>query len=182
MYLLTCLLASGLSRTCGDFARFCPGSAIEFRQYPCYTMYCIRLLRAADRILIHSRKGYPYEEHGSRYCRHRRHCRNRHYDRIDPDRLRLTGGPRGASEKSGKKITEAAFMVFAWKLPPFLSFPFLTGSCKRPAPALLPDHFIILGRMTAVCSGISSVISSSLPYFFTFFCRSTKPSTVPITL
>jgi hypothetical protein len=74
-------------------------------------MYCIRLLRAADRILIHSRKGYPYEEHGSRYCRHRRHCRNRHYDRIDPDRLRLTGGSREASEKSGKKITEAAFMV-----------------------------------------------------------------------
>ena len=165
MYLLTCLLASGLSRTCGDFARFCPGSAIEFRQYPCYTMYCIRLLRAADRILIHSRKGYPYEEHGSRYCRH------------TPDR-RLARSFR----KSGKRITEAAFMVFAWKLPPFLSFPFLTGSSTRPVPALLPDHFIILGRMTAVCSGISSVISSSLPYFFTFFCRSTKPSTVPITL
>lgn len=166
----------------GIFNRFYRRSAIEFQQDPCYTMYCIRLLRAAGRILIHSRKGYPYEEHGSRYCRHRRHCRNRHYDRIDPDRLRLTGGPRGASEKSGKKITEAAFMAFAWKLPPLLSFPFLTGFRTRPAPALLRNHFIILGRMTAVCSGISSVISSSLPYFFTFFRRSTKASTVPITL
>ena len=59
---------------------------------------------------------------------------------------------------------------------------FLTGFRTRPAPALLRNHFIILGRMTAVCSGIFSVISSSLPYFFTFFRRSTKASTVPITL
>ena len=176
MYRLTCLLASSLSRTCGDFARFARGRPLSFGS-------TLAILCTVS-VCSGQRTGFlfTYEEHGSRYCRHRRHCRNRHYDRIDPDRLRLTGGSRGASEKSGKKITEAAFMVFAWKLPPFLSFPFLTGSCKRPAPALLPDHFIILGRMTAVCSGISSVISSSLPYFFTFFCRSTKPSTVPITL